>query len=284
MCNRKIRAWVAVIFSALLCGFDEVAGEYDAAIAVVRAAAIDDPAYLIINEHHDVDAHRHISACLIDAISKVRTVVFAGEALPDGRVRDIGPLTRSPGYTGSTAYQDIWRATFVRGLPSYGYDPDRRSYLSAAELRAAGLTPTTPNRRDRVAARRLEAIRIEHAPALVFVHVGHSHVSERWTVSPEGAHGWLAAHIHQISSLDPITVYQMTPDRAARYIESGDFRFGLADCGPQQASLLRLGEGVVGCVDRIDLSSTEDTDFIFLHPFQPGDRFRRKNGVCELGD
>jgi len=257
----------------------------DPAITVIlQAVTAQDPAYLIVNENHNVDWHRHVSACVLAAVALHRRVVFAAEAFPYGRPPNSRILSSGPGYTGSHFFQDIWRAIAYFQIESAGYDPSLRDGLSDGELAERGLSSRIPNRRDRVAAERLERLRLEHGPDLMVLHVGHAHVSERWTSSEDGNHGWLAAHLAQLSGTDPLTVYQMTPEEMRWYVDRRRFVFEPGDCenSREEAVLLKTASGVIGCAPRARLQSSHDADFIVLDGVSPGENARNRTRVCEI--
>ncbi len=170
------------------------------------------------------------------------------------------------GFLATDGFRRILDVVERRELPAFGYDPRRSDRLTDEELRERSLIARIPNRRDRRAAEIIERRRMDHGYPMVFLHVGHAHVSERWTSRPEGDHGWLAAHLAALSGTDPLTVYQMTPDELSWYQERRRFEFDLGECAlsPEQSRLLDRENGIIGCVDRRRLQGAHDADFILL--------------------
>lgn len=257
-------------YGALLASFviasAQPCDQFDPALRpVVQSVMQSQAAYLVINEDHDVDDHRVISACLLEHVSSVRSVAFGAEALPMGEFSPADGGARH-GFLATSGFGRILEVVERRALLAFGYDPPRDERLTDVELRERSLITRIPNRRDRRAAEIIEERRRHERDVLIFLHVGHSHVSERWTSLPNGDHGWLAAHLAVLSDTDPVTVYQMTADEAAWYERRSRFVFDQAACErpSEQATLLDLREGAVGCVDRDRLQSGHDTDFILL--------------------
>jgi hypothetical protein len=252
--------------------------------AIVHVVDAAQPAYLLINEHHEVDWHRHVTACLLAAVAPTRNVLFAAEAFPTYPPLARAERASSGGYTLSYYFQDIWRVLEANQIAAFGYDVRREDNLTDEGLAERGLSTRLPNRRDRVAAERLEALRHQRQPELLMVHAGHAHVSERWGEFEEGANGWLAAHLAQLSGLDPLTVYQMAPNYARWYDERGIFIFDQAACAgqPDMATLLRTGEGIIGCVRRSQLQATQDSDFIILDDVAVGETALGRPALCPI--
>ena len=252
--------------------------------AIVQAVDTAQPAYLLINEDHDVDWHRHVSACLLDAVAATRDVVFAAEAFPTSSPLAQAERASSGGYTRSHYFQDIWRVLDHHQIAAFGYDARRADHLTDDGLAQRGLSARLPNRRDRVAAERLEVLRRQRQAELIMVHAGHAHVSERWGETEDGAHGWLAAHLAQLSSRDPVTVYQMPPQTARWYHERSIFIIDHAACAalPEAAVLLRTGEGIIGCAERARLQPTQDADFIILDDVNRGETARDRPALCDI--
>lgn len=234
--------------------------------------------YLIVNEDHSVDYHRHVSACLLDRVSAVTPFSFGAEAIRPGELplADIDDyLTKTIGYASTSGFRDIWDIVKRHEMPAFGYDPGAASPLSDQDLIQRGLQVRTTNRRDHVSADRIIAFHQTHSNRGIYLHVGHAHASERWLVNDQGlAVGWLAAHIAQNSNYDPVTVQQLGPDRYSRYDEQGYFTYDLSACGSpyDHTVLLRLQTGVVGCVHRSRLSRSHASDFIILHDISGSDR------------
>ena len=248
-------------------GLPECARHERAAATIAAEFRASGAAYLIVNEDHNVDGHRSFSACLLENVAHGGDLIVGAEAFPGDRTIDFDALGRSPGYTGSRGFLEIMRVIERRELPAFGYDPAREDQLSDDELARLGLSQRTPNRRDHVAALRIEAARARAGASRVYLHVGHGHVSERWSVFDEGAYGWLAAHLAQISRTDPVTVYQMTQESAGWYIRRGRFQFDLDQCPRQEpgwAVLLSRNGDAIGCAERRRLQPSQDTDFIIL--------------------
>ncbi len=65
--------------------------------AVVEAYETSGQPYLIVNEDHDVDWHRHVSACILDTVSERRPMVLGGEDIPQGFHSDLYPSGNIPG-------------------------------------------------------------------------------------------------------------------------------------------------------------------------------------------
>lgn len=259
--------------------------EADPAIAaIVQAVDAAQPDYLLINEDHDVDWHRHVSACVLAALAPIREMLFAAEAFARHPPLAEADPASSGGYTRSHYFQDIWRVLDHHQIAAFGYDARRADHLTDDGLAQRGLSARLPNRRDRVAAERLEELRRQRQPELIMVHAGHAHVSERWGETEDGAHGWLAAHLAQLSGRDPVTVYQMTPQTAGWYHERSVFIFDLAACAalPEAAVLLRTGEGVIGCAERARLQPTQDVDFIILDDVEQGETARDRPALCDI--
>jgi len=242
--------------------------------------------FVIINEDHDVDYHRHVSACLLDRIAVQTPVIFGAEALSPSRdTSDLDRLMSTvSGYAGSRYYRDIWRVAERRGLTVFGYDPVRADFLTDEALRARGLSHRVPNRRDSLAAERILEQHALHPDQGVYLHVGHAHVYERWSVTDDGrATGWLAAHIRHQSGADPVTVHQMNQEDRLRYEQRGVLIFNAEACAAitHATALLRLGDGEVGCVERHRNAHFPDVDFIVLHDINPGDASPRASTLCQ---
>lgn len=252
--------------------------------AIIQAVEETQPAYLLINEDHDVDWHRHVSACVLAALAPTRDMLFAAEAFARHPPLAEADPASSGGYTRSYYFQDIWRVLDHHQIAAFGYDARRTDHLTDDGLAQRGLSSRLPNRRDRVAAERLEELRRQRQPELIMVHAGHAHVSERWGETEDGAHGWLAAHLAQLSGRDPVTVYQMPPQTARWYDERSIFTLDHAACAalPEAAVLLRTGEGVIGCAERARLQPTQDVDFIILDDVKRGDTARDRPALCDI--
>lgn len=265
-------------------GGPEVAIPDPAIAAIVQAVDGGQPDYLLINEDHDVDWHRHVSACVLAALAPTRDMLFAAEAFARHPPLAKADPASSGGYTRSHYFQDIWRVLDHHQIAAFGYDARRADHLTDDGLAQRGLSARLPNRRDRVAAERLEDLRRQRRPELIMVHAGHAHVSERWGITEDGAHGWLAAHLAQLSGRDPITVYQITPQTARWYHERSIFILDHAACAalPEAAVLLRTGEGLIGCAERARLQPTQDADFIILDDVDPGETARDRPALCDI--
>ncbi len=245
-----------------------------AVAAVVEAYEASGQPYLIVNEHHDVDWHRHVSACILDAVSESRPMMFGGENIPQGFHREFealrAPVGVFPTYRASHMYQHIWRVAIRHDLPVFGYD-QTDTELTDAELAAQGVQIDAINRRERTAAEYV----LEYTAPLpnhgVFLHVGFAHASETIHFNPEGMAGWLAAHLRMITGEDPVTVYQLSADRRDWYEARDRFEFDPQTCAAMdnKTVLLRAHEGVIGCVDRNLMRARQDVDFLWLDPVGP---------------
>ncbi|WBQ14225.1 hypothetical protein L2D00_05955 [Hyphomonadaceae bacterium BL14] len=252
--------------------------------AILQAVDATQPAYLLLNENHDVDWHRHVSACVLAALAPTREMLFAAEAFPRHPPLAEADPASSGGYTRSHYFQDIWRVLDHHQIAAFGYDARRADHLTDDGLAQRGLSARLPNRRDRVAAERLEDLRRQRQPELIMVHAGHAHVSERWGETQDGAHGWLTAHLAKLSGRDPVTVYQMPPQTARWYHERSIFILDHAACAalPEAAVLLRTGEGMIGCAERARLQPTQDVDFIILDDVNRGETARDRPALCDI--
>lgn len=225
--------------------------------------------YIIINEDHSVDHHRHVSACLLQLVADNTEIAFFPEGISYGRdTQNIDLLiSRTTGYVSSYFYRDIWDVVDNFDINVYAYDPPAKDYLTFEQLIEAGLLRRSYNRRDRVAAENILKAMSDNVISNAYIHVGHAHASERWIV---GEHdyggGWLAAHIQQLTGYNPITVQQLVPEEVEYYQNLNIMNYDLTSCkAPYRFSyLLTLDLGYVGCVVREELLQSHDSDFLIL--------------------
>lgn len=243
--------------------------------AIVEAFEASGQPYLIVNEHHEVDWHRHVSACILDAVSARRPMMFGGENIPQAFHTDFGtlrvPVGVFPAYRASPFYQHIWRVAIRYDLPVFGYD-QADTELTDAELVAQGVQVDAINRRERTAAEYVLQYTAPLPDHGVYLHVGFAHASETINFNPEGMAGWLAGHLRMITGEDPVTVYQLAADRWDWYEERGRFEFNPEACAAMENKtvVVRSHEGVIGCVDRALMPARQDVDFLWLDPVEPG--------------
>lgn len=252
----------------------ELAGHDPAVAAVVEAYEASGQPYLIVNEDHDVDWHRHVSACILDAVSERRLMVFGGEAIPQGFHSDFdavrNPDGEVPFHITSRFYHHIWRVAVRHDLPVFGYDRAEPE-LSDAALSADGVQVHEINRRERTAAEYVLRYTAPLADRGVYLHVGFAHASETVSFNADGMTGWLAAHLRMITGHDPVTVYQLAADNWDWYQARDRFEFDAEVCAAMENKtvLLRSHEGVIGCVDRALMQFRQDVDFLWLDPIGP---------------
>lgn len=262
--------------------FIDPAGLDPAIAAVIEAYEASGQPYLIVNEHHDVDWHRHVSACILDAVSDRRPMVFGGENIPQGFQVDFQRLRESPmNYRGSDLYQHIWRVAIRHELPVFGYD-QTDTELTDAELAAQGVQIDGINRRERTAAEYVLQYTAPLPDHGVYLHIGFAHASETINFNPTGMAGWLAAHLRMITGEDPVTVYQLSADRWDWYEERERFEFDPDVCAAMENKtvLLRSHEGVIGCVERDLMRPRQTVDFLWLDPVGPGPNSDLPEWLC----
>lgn len=243
--------------------------------------------FLIINEDHSVDYHRHVSACLLDRIAEHTPILLGAEAVRPGVLlpSDLNQyFSSTSGYANTSGFREIWSISRRHGLTAFGYDARREDFLDDKALQERGLQSRLPNRRDSVSADRILETVEAYPNTRVYLHVGHAHASERWSLNNIGhGSGWLAAHLAVRTGFDPVTVQQLGPDRFAqyeRYIE--DFTDPQACITPYDHTyLLRLNTGVVGCIQRSRLRESHASDFIILHDITGRDRNPATPQVCD---
>lgn len=260
----------------------------DPAIAIiVEAYAQSGQPFLIVNEHHAVEWHRHVSACILDAAADVRPLTFGAEALsPEPRIKapaDYPEMRRSVGYEGSRFFQHLWRVAIRHDMIVFGYDPIRTE-LTRDELAARGLSERAPNARDGRAAQTILEHMAEFPELGVYLHVGHAHVHEGWRDYPEGGFGWLAAHLARLSGHDPVTVQQLSREHAERLDGRGAFDFTRTDCrgAPDDIPVLQTGVGVIGCaVERRVNDGGRYVDFVILDGASEDGRAPDRPYICE---
>ena len=243
--------------------------------------------YLIINEDHSVDYHRHVSACLLERIAEHSPVMLGAEAVRPGVLlpSDLNQyLSSTSGYASTSGFLEIWNIVRRHDIAAFGYDPRREDFLSDQELLDRGLQHRVPNRRDSLSADRIIDLQRSNPESGIYLHVGHAHASERWSLNDTGqGTGWLAAHLAVRTGFDPVTVQQLGPDRFAPY---EPYIQDIAD--PQACAtpydhtyLLRLNEGVVGCIQRSRLQESHASDFIILHDMTGRDRNPLTPPLCD---
>lgn len=260
----------------------------DPAVAIiVEAYERSGQPFLIVNEHHAIDWHRHVSACILDAAAGVRPLTFGAEALsPEPRIKapaDYPEIRRSVGYEGSRYFQHIWRVAIRHDMVVFGYDPFEDD-LSPAELAARGLSNRAPNPRDGRAAETIMAHMAQFPDHGVYLHVGHAHVHEGWREYPEGGFGWLAAHLTRLSGHDPVTVQQLSQEHAEIVSRRGAFDFSRTDCrgAPDDIPVLETGVGVVGCaVERRVNDGGRYVDFVILDGASENGRAPDRPYTCD---
>jgi hypothetical protein len=243
--------------------------------------------FLIINEDHSVDYHRHVSACLLERVASDASVILGAEAIRPGPlpVSEVGAyISSAAGYSGTSGFRDIWDIVSRHDISAFGYDPRREDFLSDQQLLDRGLQSRVPNRRDSVSADRIIDFQRSNPESGIYLHVGHAHASERWSLNDTGhGTGWLAAHLAVRTGFDPVTVQQLGPDRFAYYeLYFQDIADPQACATPyDQTYLLRLNTGVVGCIHRSRLSEGHASDFIILHDITGADRNPITPQLCD---
>lgn len=180
--------------------FNESEPSWEAYIA--RVVREQDSSFVIINEDHGIPAHRYVSACLFAEISRDHDqIVLAAETFSGQGVIASDPI--SGGYVWHPGFNEIIGAGRSADAIFFAYDPVHDERLSDEELHQRGVATVYYNRRDRLAAERLlSAAEL----GLVFVHVGHGHVSEQTDrIRHDGQlTAWLAGHLADMLSADQV--------------------------------------------------------------------------------
>lgn len=233
--------------------------------------------FIIVNEDHSIDWHRHVSACILDQIAQAEPTIFGAEAYHEHKVIDAGSMTPT-GYAEEPLFQHIWGVVRHYDLPVFGYDATQKlgsgaayskTVLSREALIERGLRPGYINKRDAKAAENILRLTADYPEHTVYLHVGFSHASEKWDAYEQGGEGWLAAQLARLTGENPITVYQMGPEQFAKHENAGLVEWNVEKCSAvdKAVPILRTGKGQVGCIKRQRHGARAiDSDYIIADP------------------
>jgi hypothetical protein len=249
--------------------------------------------FIMVNENHGIDWHRHVSACILDEIAKAGPTILGVEAYQRHGViaaRDVEPR----GYAEEPYFQHIWSVAQYYGLPVFGYDaiykteanvPKTKKMFSVDEMVQRGLRPWAIDRREAKAAENILKFIVPYPEHTIYLHVGFQHVSEVWKEYDEGGEGWLAAQITHLTGENPLTVYQIGPERFANYERKKRLITDLNQCATQSQMIpvLRTGQGQIGCLQRTSIGEGMGSDFIIADPVGESDRVDIvKAALCDV--
>ncbi len=250
--------------------------------------------FIIVNENHNIDWHRHVSACILDQIAQAGPTILGAEAYYKHEIVTPDLFDPYANFSRNQYFQFI-RGTVVRNdIAVFGYDAgshindDRaRSEImfSSDELKKRRISPNYPNPRDAKAAENILGLTAKFQNHTIYLHVGFSHVSETWFDWEGGGYGWLAAQIARLTRENPITVYQMWPKSFQWYEDAGHIEWDVEKCNLLENSIpiLRTGQGQVGCIARNALRPTQRTDFIIADPIGEDDHVdMAKAALCDV--
>lgn len=231
------------------------------AVLMPSGAAGEAPEFILVNEDHDLDIHRYVSACLFARVAQRsrRPVVFAAET-----ARGVGFQSRAQlvgGYLHNPGYREILSVAWRTGDGVFAYDPPPQASLQPSDLMARGVADTFFDARDRLGAERLASL---PADWLVYVQVGGRHIDERVRVRDDGRiSAWLAGHLSALRGDGAVRTVSMTYP-VGRLMRTAT-PCTIAEAGRDDvAAILSVATGDLHCVPRARIGILDGLADVYL--------------------